>query len=233
MATFSEIIYTVKNLPRGGNGDSRSNSYTDRQLAFIINYYRALLIKQYKDKSRYISGNHVQSLGKVKLIKASKHECCLPDCEIGDNVYRTETPIPRVVDTNMWNLITYIGTIDGLNPWQRTTFNKFSFDKYSKFTGKNTKWYELNNYIYVVNPPSKALKYINIQGIFEDPTAANDYKDCGCEGEDCFKGFDFDYPMNSSEIPTIIKMITDSEYRMAGMMPRDDKNDSKDTSLHS
>ena len=84
MATFAEIIYTVKNLPRMGNGDSRSNPYTDRQLAFIINYHRAYLLKQYKDKGRYLSPNHVQTLGKVELITTSKHECCLPDCDIGE-----------------------------------------------------------------------------------------------------------------------------------------------------
>ncbi len=228
MAKFNEIIYSIKNLPRAGNGDSRSNSYTDRLLAFTINYYRALLIKQYKDKSRYLSQNLTQDLGKVELIKASKHECCEVDGDIGDCIFRTKFPIPRVIDTNSWNLITYVGTIDGLTSWQRTTYNKVNFEQYAKYTGSRTKWYELNNYIYIVNPPTKNLKYVNIQGIFEDPIAANDFKDCGCEGEDCFKGYEFDYPMNSSDIPTIIKLIAASELSMSGMLPKDEKNDSRD-----
>ncbi len=228
MSTFAEVIYTVKNIPRMGNGDSRSNSYTDRQLAFIINYYRALLIKQYKDKGRSISGNYVQTLGKVEVQKASKHECCDIDTDIGDCIYRIVNPLPRAVDTNTWNLITYVGTVDGLNSWQRTTFNKVQFDKYAKYTGKRIKWYELNNYIYIVANGIKNLKYINIQGVFEDPLAANDYRDCGCDGEDCFKGYEFDYPMNSSDIPTIIKMIGATEYSMSNLLPRDDKNDSRD-----
>lgn len=229
MSTFSEIIFTVKNLPRRGNGDSDDNSYTDRQLAFIINYYRATLIKQYKDKARYISQNYVQSLGKVELVKSSKQECCLPDCDIGDIVYRTLNPIPRVVDTNGWNLITYVGTVDGNNNYTRTNFNKVAFDSYAKYTGTNTKWYELNNYIYIVNPPTKILKYISIQGVFENPKDAIDFNDCGCISEDCFKsGFDFDYPMNSSDIPIIIKLITSSEYTMSGILPKDDTNNTKD-----
>lgn len=228
MPKFSEVIYTVKNLPRGGNGDSRSNPYTDRQLAFIINYHRAVLIKQYKDKSKYISQNHTQTLGSVEVIQASKNECCDIDCDLGDIVYRTKNPIPRVIDTNGWNLITYVGTIDGLTNWQRTTYNKLSLDKYSKYTGKRPKWYELNNYLYIANPPSKLLKYINIQGVFEDPLAANNFKECGCDGEDCFKGYEFDYPMNSSDIPIIIKLIASSELAMSGMLPKDEKNDSRD-----
>jgi hypothetical protein len=228
MSTFAEVIYTVKNLPRAGNGDSRSNSYTDRQLAFIINYYRALLVKQYKDKGRYISPNYVQSLGKVEVQKASKHECCDLDNDIGDCIYRIVNPLPRPIDTNVLNLITYVGTVDGLKSWQRTTFNKVQFDKYAKYTANTVKWYELNNYIYIVANGIKNLKYINIQGIFEDPLAANNYKDCGCEGEDCFKGYNFDYPMNSSDIPTIVKMIASTEYSMSGLLPKDERNDSKD-----
>lgn len=228
MALFSEIISLIKNLPRKGDGDSDDNSYTDRMLAFIINTQRAVLIKQGKDKGRYLSQNYVQSLGKVEIQKASKHECCITDNDIGDCIYRIKEPLPTPVDTNGLNLITFVGTVDGLTNWQRTSFNKVQFDSYAKYTADRIKWYQLNNYIYIVAKGVKNLKYINIQGVFESPEKANDYRDCGCIGEDCFKGFDFDYPMNSSDIPVIIRLIAASELAMSGMLPKDEKNDSRD-----
>ncbi len=227
MATFNEIIHAIKNLPRRGDGDSDDNPYTDRMLAFIINMNRALLIKQYKDKGRIISGNFVQTLGKVEIIKASKHECYDLDQDIGDCIYRVKNPIPSPVDTNGFNLITYVGTVDGLNNWQRTTYNKVQFDKYAKFTANRSKWYQINNYIYLVTT-LKNLKYINIQGVFEAPEKANDYRECGEAYDECFKGYDFEYPMNSSEIPVIMKMIASNELAMAGLLPKDERNDSRD-----
>lgn len=228
MATFSEIIHIIKNLPRRGDGNSDDNPYTDRMLAFIINTHRSVLIKQNKDKGKIISGNYVQNLGKVEIIKASKHECCTTDPDIDDCIYRILNPLPTPVDTNSLNLITYVGTIDGMTNWQRTTFNKVQFDSYAKYTGNRPKWYQLNNYIYIVSKQLKNLKYINIQGVFESPEKANDYKDCGCEGEDCFKGFDFDYPMNSSDIPIIVKLIASSELAMSQLLPKDERNDGRD-----
>ena len=230
MATFAEIIHAVKDFTRRGDGNSDDNPYSDRLVAFSINTNRALLIKQYKDKGRSISGNFIQTLGKVEIIKASKHECYNLDQDIGDCIYRIKNPMPSVIDTNSNNLITYVGTVDGLTSWQRTSFNKVQFDSYATYTGNRTKWYQINNYIYIVTK-AKNLKYINIQGVFEAPEKANDYRECGEAFEDCFKGYDFEYPMNSSDIPTILKLMASNELAVANILPKDEVNDSRDTPI--
>lgn len=230
MATFNEIIYLIKEIPRQGDGDSRSNNYTDRELAFIINYYRAKIIAQQMSKNREVDSSYIQTLGKVEVIRASKNECCDLDCDIDDVVYRIKEKLPSFVSTKGNSIISYIGTVDGNNKFTRTSYNKSAFDKYALYTSKRTRYYELQNYVYITNPPVSSLKYITIQGVFEAPEKANDYFTCGCveEVKDCSQGYEFNYPIKASDIDIILKMIADSEYRFANILPKDTLNDSRD-----
>ena len=60
----SEIIYNVKNLLAGGIlSDDLDLSIS--QMAFIIDYYRARLVKQDQDKGRFNTELYIQNLGKV------------------------------------------------------------------------------------------------------------------------------------------------------------------------
>lgn len=230
MALLSEIVATLRDLPRRGYGDSDDNRYTDRQLAFIVNYYRATLLKRDKDKGKYVTEYYVQDLGKVELIQSDPHGNCVVDKNIGC-ILRTKEKIPVPVDTNSQSLITFVGTLEG-NQFQRTNYNKSKFGIYSKYSGRLTKWYQLDEYIYIVNPPTQALKYINIQGVFEDPIKANLFRQNGfnCEGENCYDeaNFDFEYPMSLTLVDTIYKMYTSSEINTANMLPPEIVNDTSD-----
>lgn len=229
MAKLSEIIATIRNLPRGGEGDSDDNAYTDRALAFIINYYRAKLIEQDVNKGKYLTQFYAQTLGKIRLINVSKSECGLPDCDIDDSILRIENPLPKTIDTNDKNLITYVGTVDGSIPYQRTTFQKVHFDRYAKYTGSRTKYYELDQYIYIINPPNKNLKYITITGVFENPLQANDYKNNNCDTtNNCLNPFDMEYPLGLKYLDTIYKLMLASEYRFNNILKNDISNNTQD-----
>jgi hypothetical protein len=229
MAKLSEIIATIRNLPRGGEGDFDDNAYTDRQLAFIVNYYRAKLIRQDINKGKYITQYYAQTLGKVRLTTATKNECGDPDCEIDNKILRTEFPLPKAVDSNDKNLITYVGTIDGSTHYQRTTFQASSFEKFAKYTGYKTKYYELNNYLYIINPPSNTLKYIGVIGIFENPLEVNEFRKTACDGSSyCFNPFDIEYPMGLDQVDTIYKLIIATEFRFNDILRYDTENNTKD-----
>jgi hypothetical protein len=225
MATLNQIIFNLRNLRRAGRL-SDDDAISDRQWAFIVNYYRARLIKQDIQKSRLISGNIVQNLGQVTLIEADKNECC----DIMDCVLRIELPIPSAVDTDQYPLITYVGLLNGTKSFQRTTYERAIYDQHATYTGKQPKWYQSGRFIYIINPPSKALKYINIQGVFEDPAAAIKYRTCDCPGnnESCYTGFDFEYPLPIDKIDTINKMIMEAEAKFANILPQDKSNDTND-----
>lgn len=230
---LSEIISTIRNLPRGGQGDFDDNAYTDRQLAFIVNYYRTKLIDQDINKGKVLTQYYVQTLGKVRLTKASKTECGALDCDIGDYILRTENILPKAVDTNAQNLITYVGTIDGKVPYQKTSFQSSKYDKFAKYTGNRTKYYELNSYLYIVNPPSNNLKYISITGVFEDPLQVNEFKSTSCDDSDyCFDPFDMEYPMSMKHLDTIYKLIVNTEFRFNTILQSDTDNNTKDDNLN-
>lgn len=227
MAKLSEIIATVRDLPRAGNGSFDDNSYSDRQLAFIINYYRAKLFNQDINKGKFLSQSYVQSLTKIRIVKTTLLNCSDP--LINDCIYRTEEKIPKVVDTNGMNLLTYVGNFDGSKPFQRTSFQKVFLDKYAKYTGKNTKYFELDDYIYIINPPSGAFKYATITGVFENPIEAIEFKNKVCEVENnCNDPFDVEYPVPLHYVDTIYKMIADAEYKTARMFVADTVNDTED-----
>lgn len=226
---LSEIISTVRNLSRGGQGDFDDNAYTDRQLAFIINYYRVKLVDQDINKGKYLTQYYVQTLGKVRLVRTSKTECGLPDCDLEDSVLRTENPIPKTIDTNSQNLITYVGTVDGNKSYQRTSFQSVRFDTFAKYTGGRTKYYELGGYLYIVNPPTNHLKYITITGAFEDPLQVNEFKSTSCDDSDyCFNPFDMEYPLSMKHVDTIYKLIVNTEFRFNNILKFDTENNTKD-----
>ena len=212
---LSECVFGYKNYRRGGI-QSNSESLSDRLVAFSIHYYRAKLIKESKDKGKLLTGYLIQNLGKVEVIKADKNECSV----ISDCIIRTKNPLPKAIDTAGTSLITYEGSLDGLDPYQRTTSNRVIFDAHQKYTGDLSKWFDLGNHLYIVNSPNKILKYINIQGIFEDPSAAKSYNTCGSTTE-CYEGMDYEYPMSSTMIDTIYKMMMDAEMKLGMLIPQD------------
>ena len=91
---LSEIIYNIKNLMAGGI-ESDDEDLSNAQLAFIIGYYRAKLLKQDQEKGRFDKALYVQNLGKVPVQEADKNECC----DIDACILRTATQIPKPLET--------------------------------------------------------------------------------------------------------------------------------------
>lgn len=218
----SELIYDIKNL-RAGGLQSDDEDISDEQYAFIINGYRAKLIKQLRDKKQMVSSQLLQSLGKVKLILST--DCCGGVCSL-----RTEKKIPRTISSSMLSHgFSYVGSYGGERTYQNTSFESRTYDKFAKYTSKETKWYIKDDYLYIDNAPGM-LKWIEPRGIFEDPTEAERFRTCECEdnNEDCLIGFDYEYPMPLHLRDTIFKMIMESEFRMSVALPPDTSNDSVD-----
>jgi hypothetical protein len=218
---LSEIIYNIKNLMAGGI-ESDDTDLSNAQMAFIIAYYRARLLRQDQEKGRLDKALYVQNLGKVSLIEADKNECC----DIDACVLRTELKVPKPLETFKGINITHVGTTTG-RPFQREHHNSMFWARAAKWTGREPKWYYQNGYIYLVDPPTKMLKHINIQGIFEKPEEAVQFRTCDCPNdEDCFRSFDFEYPLPQHYVDTIVKMVAESEMRILTSIPVDTANNS-------
>jgi hypothetical protein len=218
----SELIFNVKNLKAGGI-QSDDENLSDRQIAFIIDYYRAKLMRQEAMKHNSMDGEDIQDLGRVSIIKADPHEC---DCPADACILRTELPLPSTLNPTGF---TFVGHYGG-TAFQETTWQRGPWDSYAKYTGDKPKWFTKGRYIYLLNPPDPMMSVMNIQGLFESPQEAEKFRTCDCDnGVACNTGFDFEYPVAAHLVDTIMKMMMESEVRWSTLIPTDTANDSLDS----
>lgn len=214
------LIYRVLNELNSGS-ISDDNSYSEEMIASIINSSRAKLIRQERNAGKSISGMYIQDLGRVKLINADTHNCTIID----NCILRSENQVPKFIDTNGVETLTFFGTLEGVK-FERTTPIASKFINYSKYTSGIPRFYNIEDFWYVPNPASKLLKYVNIQGVFESPQEANSFKSCG-NTTDCYNDYNFEYPMSASLSDTVVKLVID-EIKGNRMVERDSSNDAKD-----
>lgn len=206
-----------------GGIQSDDQNLSNSQLAFITNYYRSKLLKQDQDKGRFAAELYVQNLGKVTITKADKNECCVTD----SCILRTELKVPRPLETYKGINITFVGRLNG-SPFVKTYHNALPWNAAHKWTKNEPKWYYQNGYIYIVNPPTDMLTYVNIQGIFEKPEDAITFRTCDCvqNNEDCFDSLDYEYPLPQHHVDTIVKLVAETELRILTSIPIDTSNNS-------
>jgi hypothetical protein len=206
-----------------GGIESDDENLSDAQLAFIIGYYRSKLLKQDQEKGRFDKALYNQNLGKVPLIEADKNECG----EVDVCILRTKEKIPRPLETYKGLNISFVGTVGG-RPFQRHFHNSMFWAGAAKWTKNEPKWYYQNGYLYLMNPPSRMLSDINIQGIFEKPEAADEFRTCDCpdNNEDCLRSLDVEYPLPAHHVDTVVKLIAETELRILTSIPVDTANNS-------
>lgn len=218
--TFPQLVYNIRNIIR----DNRSDDIkvTDRQLEFIINYYRARLIKQEVDKNRSISSNIIQDLGQVPVIKMDISE--IGGVTTGQNILRTTTPIPKLVELNQKDAIIYVGGLDKLSNIDFVSKAQSKWNRFNEYGSKLPTAYYRNGYIYISNFP-KVTKFINIEGIFANPKEVGNYKNAGISCYDV----DLDpYPISEYMISPLTKLIITEELTMFLQMIPDEINDASD-----
>src|SRR5882757_2347163 len=124
--TLNQIIYNVRNIIKDNRSDDIKIS--DRQLEFILNYYRARIIKQEVDKNRPLSPNVIQDLGSVAVSKFDKSE----SITTGNPILRTTNLIPKVLDLSNTQLLTYVGSLDKTSSFDIVSKVRSRYNKYNK-----------------------------------------------------------------------------------------------------
>tara|TARA_R100001224_G_C3978511_1_gene135087 strand:+ start:75 stop:740 length:666 start_codon:yes stop_codon:yes gene_type:complete len=171
--TLDEIAYNILNLLRAGRS-SNDELISLEQLKFNIKHYRAMLIRRDYARNGYVSNHLEQDLGCLDLEQVDASKCCnLPqDCP----VYRTKRKLPKTVRFNFKDAFTFIGKPNGTDTIPRIETYEIEFIPYDKYTSGHTKYYVIDEYIYVYNP--KGLEAINIRGVFEDPEDVANFSTC-------------------------------------------------------
>jgi len=188
--TLDEIAYNILNLLRGGRS-SNDELISIEQIKFNIKHYRAMFIRRDYARNGYVSNHLEQDLGCIDLERVDASKCCnLPqDCP----VYRTKRKLPKTVRFNLSDAFTFIGKPNGTGTIPKIEAYEIEFLPYDKYTSRHTKYYIIDEYIYVYEP--KGLEAINIRGVFEDPEAVSNF--ATCNDGDCYDEYsDFPLPMD-------------------------------------
>jgi hypothetical protein len=211
--TLQEIIYTIK-----GSLGSDAEELTNRQYKFIIDYYRAKLLRQRLKAKELVSPVFAPAIHKIQLKEIEDSD---PGMALEANVYKTVKDIPTIIPHSKEATLLYLGSTDGFLPFQETSFQVLDLEQHTKYIRKQPKWFLLGTTIYVTNPPDEAPEYITIQGIFEDPLAAAALSDSF--DPTTLINFNVDYAISGDMVDTIIKLIRDNE--LQGLLKELDEDD--------
>ena len=215
--TLDEIAYNILNLLRGGRSSNDELISID-QIKFNIQHYRAMLIRRDYARNGYVSNHLEQDLGCIDLIQVDASKCCnLPQyCP----VYRTKNKMPKTVRFNFKDAFTFIGKPNGTGLIPKVEAYEIEYLPYEKYTSAHTKYYVIDEYIYVYQP--NGLEAINVRGVFEDPKIVAGYNTCTSGA--CYDDQSA-YPLPMDMISAITTGLVQGEFAMLMQTVSDTSND--------
>jgi hypothetical protein len=217
---LSKIIYTIQEV-RSKFSQSDDNPLSDRQVLFILNYYRSLLIRQDMEKGRPLSPFIIQELT-LDLEKVDKAISPMdPSFKTGDKILRTSIEIPKPIEGHMHDYLTYVGRVDFEDRWTQLDLQSLKSVGYTRHAGRFPRWFVRENKVYVKFPPTCTLKKVLIRGVFEEPEIV-----ARLNGKILpFKAMEWDYPISNNMLSIIIGMLEQSEFKFTFAIPKDNEND--------
>jgi hypothetical protein len=215
MATQREIIYTIKNILRGGLITDDDN-ISDRQVAFLIDSARAMLLRQQYNKGQNLSDNNIQSIPcmATEVVDTS----LMPDFPSGCSVYKSVLTVPKPIESKGKDLITGIsGPMIGALSFDYIPYNRVPFARSTRFKRPFVTLH--NGFIYIFDAPFSPN--ITVSGVYEQPNSLSGYNNC--EGVSCYS-WDEPYPMSSHLIDPVVRIVI--EELMISLRTLQDKTNS-------
>lgn len=220
MRTYRQLVYLVLDELKLISDDS---SFTEDHIIFLLNKYRAFLLKQrYSDVRKEIPLSNYQTL----CLSLEEHEGIegLP-CE--GTYMRSTKKIPEIMNIGQSRVhsddyfsgeITYVS---------RDRLRYVGHNKYLK----NIIYASIgpDNYLYFksFNPQYLYLEKVRMTGIFEDSQAASELQCPDENGDTVCDVLDREFPIEDALIPPMIELVV-KELLGAEYRPKDDSNDAND-----
>lgn len=220
MAFLSDIINNVKDL-RSGGIQSDDLELLDEQVIFIVNYYRAKLIRQQTQKhpNAAIFYGLEQNLGKVTLEDPDSTSSFLPKKS------KISVALPLFVNLPVIGPAVRAFGRSG-NPYQYVPPNRFGLIQNSRSSAiANSGYYTVFENKIAIRAADLNVEKIPISGIFDDPIKAKEFA-IGSPVED----FDFEYPISGYMLDTIYKLIVETELPLT-LISNDNINNTRDDTL--
>lgn len=226
MTTYREAIYMCNDLLKGMSDDF---TYTEEHIAYLLDKFRALLLKQRygNDPKKHVPYSNYQTL-EIEFNPAEPKNILKSDTQIP---YMLQLGIPRIV-------------LDGEDYYnyrfELTSRERLPFVGNSKYTSmigycaisetgnllmKNKESYWVNS---TVEPPVISYvgpKKLKLVGIFENPREVEDEISFG-ESSDTHE-WDRNIPIEESLITTLIELVV-KELAGSVYRPNDEINDNRD-----
>lgn len=229
--TLNEIAFSLMHTIRPRLANSEVISLDG--LKFDINNVRELLIRNEQNKNRTVTSDIIQDLGKVEMEPIDRAELCNEN--IGCTFLRSKLPLPSPIELHHSDLITRVGPLDKIaKGYDQISYERVPFEFLNKFTKNTIKWFRMNNsnYLYLAIHPdnikAKAIKNINVQGVWSDVETVRNFKTC--EDQVCYND-NSSYPVKSWMINYIKTYILEKYLGKEAAAVIDDSNDYKNNSI--
>lgn len=215
MSTYREVIYLILDEIKGISDDF---SFTEDHVLYLINKYRAFLLKQkYSNVKKHIPESNYQTI--FLTLKEVPTACCEYDIKneyrkSNENIpYILNIAVPRVYDCNyMHENISFISR------------DRMRFIGYNKYL-KNIIYCSVypDNYLYLKSDSEKKLlEKVKMTAVFQDSLAALNLTEDKEE-----ETIDNILPLEDSLIQPLVEIIV-KELLGASYRPNDATNDAND-----
>jgi hypothetical protein len=224
---LDELAYSIINTAKGGGirtDDSRLNS---RLVKYWIQQYRNFVIPEATAFGKDIQPQLIQDLGCLTLTKVDKGECgdsanpVLWGCDI------KKVTIPALVDLPKDRGLVFVGLIDKQTPIEVVSSETAHLQQHRMITSQYTRAYRIGTTLYVITPENERLTYINVRGVFDDPTKVT-FCPSGGGTCVCFDEATDQYPIPDIYITKVLEQIYQKELRLTMGVPTDVTNDNKE-----
>ena len=203
--TLNEIAHNILNLVRGGR-PNQSEHITLDQIKFNIKHYRAMLIRRDYARNGIITRHLEQHLGCLELDIGNPSKCW--NFTVTCSVSRSILKIPKTVRFNFKEAITFVGDVTGHDNIPIVDSHMIKWLPHDKYTASHRKAYMIEDHLYIYNADS--LKYVNVRGIFEDPT---DLKHFNCDSSLCWDD-NSPFPMPMDMVQAITQGLLQGELQI-------------------
>ena len=219
MNTYREIVYMVLDELKGMSDDF---TYTEEHILYLIDKYRAFLLKQkYSDIKKQIPESNYQTVC-LNLIETPA--IAGVPCE-GGVFLRSKELVPNMIKVGNPKVYTsnyYIGEITLVS---RERMRYVGHNKYLKNIIYASIGPDMHIYFKSSNPQYLYLRKVNLTAVFEDSNSATELS-CNQEESSC-DILDRNVPLEDALIAPLIQLIIKDIY-LAALRPKDIINDGSD-----
>lgn len=225
MATLSHFTYNIRNIARAGQGNSDDERLTIRNIEFWITYWRAQGLNQFTEYGKDINPQLVQDLGIIPLVEVDKTDANCPDVRWGCTVKKVT--IPKFVGFPENRAISFMGKIDKREPFIFGNADTEYYKSNTRFGNLMTRTSIIGDSVYLeLSDKDADLEYMNIRGVFEDPTKVDQYATAGCKPK-CFDKEIDEYPLPFELYVYVLENILSKELNWTEQAVNDELNNAR------